>query len=85
MAIRLMLEPVQFMREARNLNDIELGAMIRALIESSLDDGKPKNILNASYFGRKTNGFFHLKAEDCVSSKDCSFAYAVDIEEGQHV
>ncbi len=80
MAIRLMIEPVQFLRVARNLNDIELGAMMRALVESALDNDKPKNILEASYFGRKTNGFFHLLPSDSISAAQCSFAYSIDID-----
>ena len=81
MAIRLMIDPVRFLRAARNLNDIELGAVMRALVESSLDNDKPKNILEASYFGRKTNGFFHLTPDDYVSTAQCDFAYAIKIDE----
>lgn len=81
MAIRVMIEPVQFLRIARGLNDIELGATMRALVESALDNDKPKNILEASYFGRKTNGFYHLTATDCVSAAQCNFAYSINLEE----
>ncbi len=81
MAKRLVIEPVCFLRMAKGLNDIELGALMRALVESTLDDDKPKNILDASYFGRRTNGFFHLLPEDCISPANCDFAYSFEVEE----
>lgn len=85
MAVRLVIDPVRFLRIAKRLNDIELGALMRALAESSLDDNKPKNILEASYFGCRTNGFYHLTPDDCISSSDCNFAHSFEIEEKKSV
>ena len=77
MSVKLLIDPVQFLRMARGLNDIELGASMRALVESALDDGNPKNIKAASYFGSKTNGFFHIDEKTCISAANCNYAVAI--------
>lgn len=77
MSTKILLDPVPFLRMARGLNDIELGATMRALIESALDDGRAKNVREASYFGKKTNGFIHLNDDTCVSVENCDYAVAI--------
>ncbi len=77
----LEIDPADFIVETRRLNDIELGALMRALVFSAVDDGKPKNILESSYFGVKTNGFFQIKPEDTISANECSFASLVRSED----
>lgn len=77
MSTKILIDPVPFIRMARGLNDIELGASMRALIESALDDGRAKNIMVASYFGKKTNGFVHLDPDSVISSSDCDWAVAI--------
>lgn len=77
MSIKILIDPVPFLRMSRGLNDIELGATMRALIESALDDGKPKNVMDASYFGRKTNGFVHLAQNSNLSIDECDYAEVI--------
>ena len=77
MSTKILVDPVPFLRMSRGLNDIELGATMRALIESALDDGRPKNVMDASYFGSKTNGFIHLSRESTVSILNCDYAEAI--------
>lgn len=77
MSTKILIDPVPFLRMSRGLNDIELGATMRALIESALDDGRPKNVMDASYFGSRTNGFIHLDRESTVSILNCDYAEAI--------
>ncbi len=77
MSTKILLDPVPFLRMARGLNDIELGATMRALVESAIDDGRAKDILSASYFGKRTNGFVHLPKDASVSISDCDYAVAI--------
>lgn len=78
---KLIVDTVKFLRVSRRLNDIELGAMMRALIDSAIDEGRSKNILEASYFGTKTNGFFRITPKDSISASNCSFAEMADDED----
>lgn len=70
----LKLNTSEFIIATRGLNDIELGALMRALIDSALDDGEPKNVLESSYFGVKTNGFIRIGPNDTISATECRFA-----------
>lgn len=77
MSTKILIDTVPFLRMSRGLNDIELGATMRALIESALDDGRPKNVMEASFFGTRTNGFVHLDRESSISVDTCGFAEAI--------
>lgn len=81
MTRRLLIDTAEFVRTASRLNDIELGALMRALMYSAIDGGTPKNILESSYFGKRTNGFFKISPTDVISSDNCSFAHMENVEE----
>ena len=76
----LEIDPAEFIVATRRLNDIELGALMRALVDSAVDDGRPKNILESSFFGVKTNGFFQIGPKDTVSATECRFALLISGE-----
>ena len=77
----LIIDPSQFTQDTRKLYDLELGALMRALIESSLKDGVSVNIRDASFFGQRTNGFSHIEPEACISAKNCTFAFLTSEQE----
>ena len=77
MSTKILIDPLLMMRHARTINDIELGATIRALCESALDDGRSKRILDASYYGTRTNGFVHIDRDSQISASDCDWAVAI--------
>ncbi len=77
MSTKILIDPLMLMRYARGINDIELGASVRALVESALDDGRSKRILDASYYGTRTNGFVHIDRDSKISASDCDWAVAI--------
>lgn len=77
----LVIDPAQFTQDTRKLYDLELGALMRALIESSLKGGVSVNIRDASFFGQRTNGFSHIEPEACISARDCTFAFLTGKQE----
>ena len=81
MAKFLVIDPVQFTHDTRKLYDMELGALMRALVESVYKDGAPVNIRDASFFGQDTNGFFHIEADDVISASSCRFAFITSPKE----